>query len=167
MARGSEMSLRATWLGALSECPALSRVQPDGCQRGRRQAVLEKPLPAAEDHRVDHQAVFVYELMPSQGLNQLGAAGNQNVAAGLLLELGHLVDNVAAQDRGVVPVCFLQRTGDDVLRHRIHPLSEADVVLDRAPRGGASGLDDASWSKVTRASAASSWEQYFRADSRA
>src|SRR5579859_4859677 len=29
-------ALRVTWLGALSACPALSRVQPDGCQRRLR-----------------------------------------------------------------------------------------------------------------------------------
>jgi hypothetical protein len=102
----------------------------------RWQAARQGILPTssdAEDHREDHEAVLVDQLVTRQCLNQLRAASNQNVATGLLLQPGHFIEDVAGQDRRVVPVGLLQRCRDDVLWHRVHPFGEANLVFDGRP----------------------------------
>ncbi len=116
---------------------------PVAHQLGVRQAerllvgrLAEQALAAAQYDGEDHQPQLVDEIVLEQRVNQLGASGDQDHAVDLVLQLLDLLDDVAAEDRRVVPVGLLQRRRDHVLRHRVHLVREADLVAVVRPRGG-------------------------------
>src|SRR5581483_281137 len=97
--------------------------------------VREQPLAGPEDDREHHQAVDIDEIVGGKRLHQAGAAVDHDVAAVLLLELAHLLDNVAVEQVRVVPLQRLtERRGDDVLGHAVEPVGEPLLVRPSGPR---------------------------------
>jgi hypothetical protein len=93
----------------------------------------EQVLPAAQDNRVNGDPVLVDEVVPHQRVDEIGAPRCQDVAARLLLQLPDLVDDVATEQRRVLPLHVLQRLRNHILRERIHPVGEALVARRRRP----------------------------------
>src|SRR2546423_1572741 len=89
-----------------------------------------------EHYRKDHQAQLVDEPTCEQRLHELRAAGDEDVAVELLLQLPDLVREVAREHGRVVPLGNLQCRRDDELRHRVHLLAELACALHRGPRCG-------------------------------
>jgi hypothetical protein len=81
-------------------CPAL---------RSHRITLEEKALSAAQNDGEDHESVFVDEVMLHQCLNEVTAAVDEDVASRLLLQLGDLLRDVAADECGVVPLRLSER----------------------------------------------------------
>ncbi len=71
-------------------------------------ASWEEALAAAEDDREHHQTQFVDKLVLQQPLDEPGAASDQDHTFHVALEPGHVLGEIAAQDRGVVPACGVQ-----------------------------------------------------------
>jgi hypothetical protein len=66
-------------------------------------AVGEEAAPRSQNQRVDQEHVFVDEVAPHQRLDQLSAAEDHEILAGLLPELGDGLPDVASEQRGVAP----------------------------------------------------------------
>src|SRR6201747_2721340 len=113
-----------------------NRLRVGQLQRRLLGALAEQALAAAEDDREDHQPQLVDQAVREQAPHQLGAAGDQDHAVDLALDLGDLLGEVAGEHRRVVPLPRLERGGDDVLRHRIHLVGEPGVVAHPRPGGG-------------------------------
>jgi hypothetical protein len=94
----------------------------------------EQVLPAAQDDRVDRDPVLVDEVVPHQRVDEIGASRCQDVAARLLLQFPDLVEDVAAEQRRVLPLHVLQGLRNHVLRERIDPVGEALVAGRRRPK---------------------------------
>src|SRR5262245_60446639 len=72
-------------------------------------ALVEEPLSAPEDERIDQQVELVDEPLLEEASHQRQAAVDEDVLARLLLEAGHLPGHVLAQQVRVVPVERLER----------------------------------------------------------
>lgn len=57
-------------------------------------AIGKEALALVPDNRKYHQPIFIDEIVLPQCLDELTAAGNQNVEASLLLELGNFLGDV-------------------------------------------------------------------------
>jgi hypothetical protein len=112
------------------------RLRLDDLQGGPVGCVLEQPLPRTQYHREDHQPVLVDEVVLHQRLHELRAAGDEEVATRPLFQLRDRLGDVTLDHRGVVPVCTLERSRDDELRHRVHLLGEPGLVRPRRPGRG-------------------------------
>src|SRR5262249_54574542 len=88
-------------------------------QRGRVRAVAEELLAAPEMHGKVQQAVLVDQVVIDERLRELAAAVHLQLVPGPLLEPGDLGGQVAAEQRGVVPVDGGERGGRHVLRQRV------------------------------------------------
>src|SRR5204863_4545070 len=66
------------------------RPRLEQAERLRGLRVPEESFAAAEHHRKHHQPELVDEVVVDQRLNQRCAAGDEDVALGLLLQLRHL-----------------------------------------------------------------------------
>jgi hypothetical protein len=64
----------------------------------RYEQVLEQRHPSAQGNRTDHKAIFVDQALPLQRLCKPGAAVGHDVLAGLTLEAGDLLAEVAPGD---------------------------------------------------------------------
>src|SRR5918992_2710490 len=89
-------------------------------------------LSLAEDDREHHQPQLVDEVVLEQRLHELRAPVDDELA----VELAHLFDDVALEDRRVRPLRVLERGRDHVLRHRVEPVCEL-------PRAAGPGLGEA------------------------
>src|SRR5215467_11365718 len=78
---------------------------------GGRAGVSEQPLAAATCQRVDEQVQIVDEAVGEQRLDQSPAATDVDGAVDLVLEVTDRARAIRAKDRGVAPVCGLQRGG--------------------------------------------------------
>jgi hypothetical protein len=86
---------------------------------------------------VDPQAVLVDQLVLHQRLGELAAAVDLELVAGLALQLGDLVDDVPAQQRGVGPLQPVQGRGGDVLGQLVEPGGDrVGLVGDLRPEAG-------------------------------
>jgi hypothetical protein len=70
--------------------------------------VAEEALAGPEDHREDHQAQLVDQVVVEQRLHEPGAAVDHDVPIDPLSQLGGLLHHVAPEHRGVVPLGVLQ-----------------------------------------------------------
>src|SRR6266536_1381236 len=66
-------------------------------QRALVVAVSEEALSGSEDERVDHEPVLIDQLVRHQRVHERAAAVDEDVVAGLLLQVGDRVDDVAAE----------------------------------------------------------------------
>src|SRR5215207_11757370 len=66
--------------------------------------VLKQALPAARDNRVDHEPELVEEVISQQRPDEGATAGDRNVLAWQLLELGDLFGDISFDQRRVVPL---------------------------------------------------------------
>src|SRR5215469_1518565 len=99
-------------------------------------AVPEQPLARADQHRVDHEPVFIDESVLPQRVDKRCTAVDKDVAVVLLLELGHLKGDVARDDRAVPPRRLGERGRHDELRHGVHARAEVPRgFFHRLPRG--------------------------------
>jgi hypothetical protein len=73
---------------------------------------------------VDPQADLVQQAVGQQRLGDGPEPVHQDVVAGLLLELGDLLGQVAGDDGGIGPVGLLQGGGGDVLGHGVDLVGE-------------------------------------------
>src|SRR6476646_10230534 len=78
--------------------------------------VREETLAAAEDRREHHQPELVDEVVLEQRADERAASVDEDGALGFLLELLQPADDVAGDDRRVLPLGILERVRDDVLR---------------------------------------------------
>src|SRR4051812_39224974 len=115
----------------------------DEAERLRRGGVAEEPLALPEDGRKHHQPQLVDEVVVDQRLDEHRAAGDQNLAGYLLLEPYDFLGHITLEPRRVAPRKVLQRRRDDVLRHRVHLVGEADLVGHRRPRRRETLIGDA------------------------
>ena len=69
---------------------ALLFIGPDG--------IGKDALAIAKHHWIYEQVVFIDQAMLRQGMHQHAAAIDEDVFAGLLLELSHFIDDVAADE---------------------------------------------------------------------
>src|SRR5207248_1438735 len=90
-------------------------------------ALAEETLAAAEHDREHHQPQLVDEVALDQGLGQLGAAVDDDVAVVPFLQLRHLPVEIAFQNTRVVPFGTLECRGDDMLRQRVELVGELPV----------------------------------------
>jgi hypothetical protein len=115
----------------------------DGLRGGEPQPLCrarfpEEPLAGADDDRVDLEV---------QGVDELRAAMNNDVAVVSLFELPDLVDDVAGKDGGVVPVGFGQGLRDDVLGHGVELVREFALVV--RPDGSEAVVGEAAEQKAS------------------
>jgi hypothetical protein len=61
--------------------------------------VLEEPFSAAYDDGKDHEPILVDQVVLHQRVHEIAAAEDQDVLAGLLLELGHFFGDVSLDQR--------------------------------------------------------------------
>ena len=62
----------------------------------------EQTFPVAQDHRKDHQAIFVDEVPLVQRVDQLSTAEHQDILTALLLQSGECIRQVALE-KGSIP----------------------------------------------------------------
>jgi hypothetical protein len=101
-------------------------------------AIREQSFAAAQNQRVDVQVVSVDQIVFRQSMAQHAAAIDEDVLAGLLFKLAHLVDYAAADDGRISPdLGGLQSGGHHELAHRIHgvPKRIVDHGLERVAVG--------------------------------
>src|SRR6266536_1837698 len=67
-------------------------------QRALVVAVSEEALSGSEDERVDHEPVLIDQLVRHQRVHERAAAVDEDVVAGLLLQVGGRVDDVALEE---------------------------------------------------------------------
>jgi len=91
--------------------------------------VLDEPLAATCENREHPEVELVDEVVADQCSVDLARAELQDALAGLFLELGNLLGDVAFEDRGI-PGGFLERGRRDVLRKAV----DAVGVLSRPRR---------------------------------
>src|SRR6058998_3345404 len=124
-AAGPRSSLGARWRTVLDGASAL--IALDYHARGRHitvfqlpstgdGAVLEEPLPGAEDHWEDPQIQLVDEVVLEQGLKQVPASDHMDRAPGLLFQLGDGRCGVTLEQLRVLPFELLARPRRYVLR---------------------------------------------------
>src|SRR5947208_5096143 len=89
-------------------------------ERLRGRGLAKQSLAASEHDREHHQPELVDEVVLDQHLDERGAAGDEELARDLLLELRDFGGDVAVKPRRVAPRQLLQGRRDDVLRHRVH-----------------------------------------------
>src|SRR3954453_2221439 len=111
-------------LDAVAEGSRLGEPQPLGLAR-----TVEEPLARADDHRIDEQVEGIDEVVLDQRLRKLRATVNEDVSLVPLLEIPHLLDDIAAENRRVLPLGILQRRRDDVLRHRVEVVGELALEM--------------------------------------
>lgn len=100
---------------------------------GDRRLRTEQALPATQDHRVDRDPVLVDQAVVHQRIDQVGAACDQDVPTGLILQLSDFDRDVAAEKDRVLPRELLEAVRDDVLRKGVDPVGEALVTRSRGP----------------------------------
>jgi hypothetical protein len=81
-------------------------------------AFERKALATAQDNRVDRDPVLVDQAVVHQRIDQVGAAGDQDVPARLVLQPPDLVCDVAAEERRVLPRKLLETLRDDASEGR-------------------------------------------------
>src|SRR5215218_4818474 len=92
---------------ARAEC-----LRVDEFQKRRIYLTLEETLPAPHNYGKDHEPVLVYEVVFQRRVDEISAAVDQDVLAGLLLELGNLLRYVLL-DQACVPLeRFFQGGGE-------------------------------------------------------
>jgi hypothetical protein len=96
-----------------------------------RSVVIEEAFAGTEHDRVDHQAKLIDQVALEQGLSEVGAAEDIQVATGLLLQGEHRVSDIAAQQGRVLPAERVgERSGRDV-RPMLNPVQCPQVSLRR------------------------------------
>jgi hypothetical protein len=118
--------------GVVTRCCAVVYGTPTGPPRSPR--IAEQAFAAPQHHGEHHDPVLVDEVVLDEGVQEVGAAVEHDVASGLLLQLGDLLDGVSAEDDRVLPRRRLQAPGDDVLRDVVHPIGEAFVLWEPSAR---------------------------------
>src|SRR6266480_4954678 len=98
----------------------LNAVRADGPHLGQVELeavdpVREETFAATEDRREDHQPELVDEVVLEQRADERAASVDEDRAVGLLLELLQPADDVAGDNRRVLPLRILERVRDDVL----------------------------------------------------
>src|SRR4051794_3103510 len=104
------------------------RLRGNEAQRPVRSRLAEQPPARAEQGREDHQPQLVDQAALEQRLRESAAAADEQLA----LEARQLVER---HDVRVVPVRVGQRARDDVLRHRVELVREAELVRAAGPGG--------------------------------
>ena len=139
--RSSGTPRRSGSCGTSGSGTYVSRTTPElnGPRVGQAQVVgvdpvAEQALAAAEDDRVDEQPVLVDQVVAQELVDEVRAAVDEEVAAGLRLQLPDLGGHVAGDDRRVVPVGPLERVRDDVLRDAVHLPDHLEVAARRSAR---------------------------------
>src|SRR5919106_6268859 len=113
--------LTRTFMSALSVVQPHypGRILPRGEQaKLAMHAIRQRPLAATEGERIDEQMQLIDEVVLEKRVEELARAVEEDVLAGLLLQLPHRARHVVADDRGVAPDRFLQRARDNVLLGR-------------------------------------------------
>src|SRR5258708_30369253 len=106
-----------------TECLGIHKSQ--GCFA----AILEKSLADTQNYRKDHQPILVNQIMLPQRMDQIGAATEQNVLTGLLLEPGDFFWYVRPDQRGMAPISFFPARRNNILADAIHPIGKAFFIL--------------------------------------
>jgi hypothetical protein len=102
-----------------------------------RVAETPEELGAAPQHqREDHEPVLVDEVGLSEGVEELGAAEQQDVAACLSLELRDILRGVTGEDGRIGPRRRLQGLRHHVLGDAVHAISEPHFVRGGRPERG-------------------------------
>src|SRR6266566_7620366 len=84
----------------------------------------EKALADPEYDWVDHQPQLVDEIVVEQCVQELEAAGDDDVAGYVLFQSRSLTDHVALEHRRVVPSGMLEGRGDNVLGLAVQPVRQ-------------------------------------------
>src|SRR5262245_20113497 len=95
--------------------PRTQRLRLDEFQV-HRPPTYNEPLAGPQDQRIAHDPILVDEAMLGQDADEISAAIDQNVQAGLLLQLGDRIRDIAAYQVRIFPLSRLERPRDDVLR---------------------------------------------------
>jgi hypothetical protein len=103
------------------QCSLGQGLAVDQLQGGRCGTRLEQPLAGAEHDRFDEHPVLVDQVLSVQCLRQSRAAVDLDLPDVSVLEPGYLGGDVAADDRGRLPVGVLQRRRYDVLGQAVEP----------------------------------------------
>src|SRR5439155_22782605 len=88
----------------------------DEPEAARDRAFPEKPLAFAENHGELPDAQRIDEIALEQGLEEVAAAVDLDLAAFLCLELCDLLSNVALEQDGIAPFDFIKRPRSDEFR---------------------------------------------------
>src|SRR5215831_18883817 len=86
--------------------------------------LAEEARPVAEHDGEDLQPQLVDEVVLQQGVHKPEAGGHDDFSAEALLQVGDLLENVALQDRRVVPAGIFERRGHDVLGQAVQPVCQ-------------------------------------------
>ena len=94
---------------------------------GRVSLIPEQALPAPEHDREQQDAHLIHQVELQQRIDELRAAGDQDVAAGTFLQLRDLGCDVA-DDRRVVPGGLSKGGRHDVLLEVVDPVGEPMIL---------------------------------------
>ena len=78
--------------------PSANAFDVDEHETQRREQILEQRHPATQGNRTDHKAILVDQALARQRLHKPSATVSHDVFAGLTLEAGDLLAEVAAGD---------------------------------------------------------------------
>src|SRR2546421_350599 len=84
----------------------------------------KRRLPIPSTTGVDHQPQLIDETVVEQCVQELEAAGDDDVPGYVLLQSPSLTYHVALKHRGVVPSGMLEGRGDDVLGLAVQPVRQ-------------------------------------------
>ena len=90
---------------------------------------LEQPCAASDHNREDEQPVLVDQACGDQCLDELHAAGGDDVATGRGLQCLHFRDEVTAEDGGVLPARVADCARDDVLAYAVEVVGHTGRIV--------------------------------------
>ena len=128
-------SLGARLVGQQDDA-GVERPRPDEPEVRNVALVSEQAFPAPEHDREEHDPQLVHQVEFQQRIDELGAAEDQDVPVGPLLQSPDLASEVAPDDLRVVPRWLTQGRGHDVLVEGIDPIREPFVLRRVRPERG-------------------------------
>lgn len=107
--------------GNAARRPRIDRGRRDQLKTDRADAI-EDPRSCRPQVRVDPEPELIDQAFPGEGVRQLSASGDDQVARMLLLECRDGLDHLAVDERGVPLQRPREGSRRDVLRHAVDPL---------------------------------------------
>jgi len=78
--------------------------------------IIEEVFSNPQDHRIDHQSIFIDEIMLYQQMDKVAAAGDQNIPTRHRFQFGYLFNNIGPDLRCIVPLSLFKGCRNNVLR---------------------------------------------------
>src|SRR5581483_1474175 len=87
-------------------------------------ALLEETFPASYNNRIDHQTIFIDEVVLLKSVDKIATPVNQHILIALLLDPRYGGSEIALDQAGIPPH-LLQGRGNDIFGQTVHAICHA------------------------------------------